>query len=370
MHKPMRNHLHALCPYFAMFPESFAASHVEMFTKPDEYVFDPFCGRGTTVLQSLLMGRNAAGCDVNPVAYCVSGAKATPPSPEAIARRLDSLETRFADAPRGQISAEKRALPPFFKWAYNPETLSNLLFLRRVLDWRDDDVDRFVTALVLGSLHGEMDKSSAYFSNQMPRTISTKPEYSIAYWRARGLHPPGRKVFDMLRKKAAYRLNVDLPKKRGSVALIDVRDTADVFRRLHGKVKAVITSPPYLNVTRYEEDQWLRLWFLGQEPKPNYRNGDDRHVSSERYWEFLSDAWEGIAPLAGRGCVLVCRMAARNSSRNELTDNLYDTLLMSFPRAYPICRPKISKIRRKQTGTFQPTAKGCFFEMDYVFRLT
>ena len=27
--------------------------------------------------------------------------------------------------------------------------------------------------------------------------------------------------------------------------------------------QCAITSPPYLNVTSFEEDQWLRLWFLG-----------------------------------------------------------------------------------------------------------
>jgi hypothetical protein len=366
----MRNHLHALCPYFAMFPASFAESHVETFTEPDEYVFDPFCGRGTTVLQSLLMGRNAAGCDVNPVAYCVSDAKAKSPSCEAVGKRLDSLERLFADISREDLSAQEKALPTFFKWAYHSETLRCLLFLRGMLDWRDDEVDRFIAALILGSLHGEMDRSSAYFSNQMPRTISTKPEYSISYWRARSLHPPRRLVFDMLRQKAAYRLNMDPPSKKGSVAMIDVRDSADVFKGLHGKIKAFITSPPYLNVTRYEEDQWLRLWFLGREPKPKYRPSDDRHVSPERYWEFLSDAWEGIAPLAARSCVLVCRLAAKNISRNELNDSLYDSLLTAFPRAYPISSPKISKIRRRQTGTFQPKAKGCFFEIDYVFRLT
>ena len=45
--------------------------------KPGDVIPDPFCGRGTTPFQSLLMGRTAIACDVNPVAYCITRAKTT-----------------------------------------------------------------------------------------------------------------------------------------------------------------------------------------------------------------------------------------------------------------------------------------------------
>src|SRR3990172_1169324 len=64
----MRNRLHSICPYFAMFPETFAQKHIEKFTEPGDYVYDPFSGRGTTLLQALLMNRRAAASDINPVA--------------------------------------------------------------------------------------------------------------------------------------------------------------------------------------------------------------------------------------------------------------------------------------------------------------
>jgi hypothetical protein len=178
-------------------------------------------------------------------------------------------------------------------------------------------------------------------------------------------------VFELLRDRALYRLGGELPAMRGAVALSDARDSGEVFRGLEGRVKAVITSPPYLNVTRYEEDQWLRLWFLGLDSKPTYSavSRDDRHSSEENYWEFLSDVWEGIAPIIGRKAVFVCRLAAKDVTRKELTENLYETILSAFPRAYMVCRPKISRIRNRQTNHFRPGAKGCFFEMDHVFML-
>src|SRR5260370_33378460 len=73
----MRHRFHALCPYFAMFPESFASTWIERLTKPGEVVLDPFSGRGTTAFQALLMRRRAIACDVNDVASWPRRAKNT-----------------------------------------------------------------------------------------------------------------------------------------------------------------------------------------------------------------------------------------------------------------------------------------------------
>src|SRR5438128_2683700 len=92
----IRHPLHSICPYFAMFPEEFVERHVLAYTRPGDIVFDPFCGRGTTVFQSLLMHRKSKGVDINPVAACVSGAKSEPPSLIATLNRIDELEVNFS----------------------------------------------------------------------------------------------------------------------------------------------------------------------------------------------------------------------------------------------------------------------------------
>src|SRR3989442_11331870 len=173
----MQSKVHAVCPYFGMFPEGFASRQIKTFTKEGDFVLDPFSGRGTTLLQALLMGRKAIAVDINPVAYCVSGAKAQVPSLDVVLSELRKLEIRYQKFGRRTLDNERRNLPPFFSRAFYSTTLREILFLRRNLNWHRDSVQRFITALVLGSLHGEMDRSSAYFSNQMPRTISTKPAY-------------------------------------------------------------------------------------------------------------------------------------------------------------------------------------------------
>lgn len=367
----LKNRLHSLCPYFAMFPEDFARKQIEAFTKEGDYVLDPFCGRGTTLLQALLMRRNAAALDVNPVAYCVSAAKAKVPSLDSVFLVLKELKRDYQALSFRALEEERRSLPTFFGRAFHVETLREILFLRQVLDWRHSSLHRFIAALALGSLHGEMDKSSSYFSNQMPRTISTKPLYSLNYWRRNNLWPKKRNVFEILKSRAEFRLRGERPCGPGKVALCDAREAASVFPSLRNKVKVIITSPPYLGVTNYEEDQWLRLWFLGYEPKPTYNkiSSDDRYMAANKYWQFLREVWSGVAPLLRRDAKIVCRIGAKRLDKDQITEGLKSSIVAVFPRAQLHSRPISSVLKNRQTEAFRPGSVGCLFEVDYIFNL-
>lgn len=367
---PMRNRLHSLCPYFAMFPETFVEQQLESYSRPGDSVFDPFSGRGTTLLQALLMKRRALATDINPVAYCISAAKAAVPSLPAVLSRIEELQQRYEELARTDLEEERLRLPAFFHRAFYHTTLRQLLFLRSYLNWKSRGIDRFIAALTLGCLHGN--KSPNYLSNQMPRTISTKPEYSINYWRERHLWPQKRNAFSFLEKWARLRLSGDRPPLRGSVAMADARTASIAFERERGRVKVIVTSPPYYSVTRYEEDQWLRLWFLGHEPGPTYGliSKDDRYYTPEKYWRFLREVWEGISDLTMPRAIMVCRLGAVGISQSDLTDGLLTTIKSAFPRASLTARPRLSKIRKRQTECFLPGTDGCLYEKDYSFRLS
>lgn len=367
----MRNRLHSICPYFAMFPEEFVREYVGAYTEVGEYVLDPFSGRGTTVLESLILGRNAIAVDINPVAYCISSAKANAPKLTQIKARLTELALTYRKSSMRELTREARELSPFFRRAFYNSTLLEILFLRKVLNWRESKVDRFIAALALGSLHGERDKSPFYFSNQMPRTISTKPDYSLKYWKNNGLWPRKRDVFDILQKRAVFRLTEPTPLAPGSVKLADARRCGGEFQNLKAQVKLVVTSPPYFNVTSYEEDQWLRLWFLGYSAKPTYRaiSTDDRHDNKVRYWNFLQEAWSGIAPLLKDDAVFVCRIGAKGITKTALTQGLKKSLLTVFPDAVMLNSPCTSQIKNRQAKAFNPESIGCLYEVDYVFKI-
>ena len=123
----------------------------------------------------------------------------------------------------------------------------------------------------LGTLHGESEKSPSYLSNQIPLIISTKPAYSVRFWKNHGFTAPERDTFALLRRQAAYRYESPRPDGRGWVFHKDMRQLPWVADQLPGPIRLVVTSPPYLDVTNFEENQWLRLWFLGGPPVPHAR---------------------------------------------------------------------------------------------------
>lgn len=363
--------LHALCPYFAMFPPEFARAQVARFTQPGDVVLDPFSGRGTTLLEASLWNRRTLAADINPVATCVTGAKARVPNLAAVNSRLDSLRDDFKSVPREEIDAERESLPPFFKKAFHYWTLREVLFLRQHLDWQADDTDRFIAALALGSLHGEMDHSKSYFSNQMPRTISTKPDYSLRYWQRHGLKAERKRVFDLIGKRAQLRLGKGLPPQQGVAVRSDVRSLGRVLLPWEQSVRLVVTSPPYLDVTNFEEDQWLRLWFLGGDPEPTRRriSKDDRHSNANRYWRFIADAWKGIANLLAPDATVVCRISGRGQTVESLARGMMGTMRAAFPDAWMLHEPRRSVPRRRQTDNFRPGTKGIGGEVDFAFRV-
>ncbi len=363
----MRNRFYSLCPYFAMFPEGFAEKWINELTTPGDLVVDPFCGRGTTPFQALLMGRNALAGDINPVAYCLTAAKTRGPSLSTVRRRIGELED---DYEARQWRPRIRKLPEFFEHAYDPRTLSQLLYLRHVLQWRRRRSDTMIAALVLGALHGESEKSPSYLSAQMPRTISTKPAYSVRFWDKHGYSPPERDVFELLKRQAKYRYASPLPRLRGQVELADFRDLPRFGSVRRSEARCIITSPPYLDITNFEEDQWLRLWFLGGPPHPtrNRISRDDRHELASSYWRMVADFWRTAGYLLARRGHVVIRMAGKRLSADCVVQGLTGCAAVAG-REVSLVSWEESEIPRRQTDAFRPGSVGVRFEVDTVFEV-
>lgn len=360
----MRHRFHSLCPYFAMFPETFVEKHLTA-SPYDGVVFDPYCGRGTTVFQALLQGRAAAGADLNPVAVCISGAKGDPPAFSEAAARLDELR-RGCCEPHDE--GWRGELGRFFELCFHGETLLQVRYLRSVLDWRNRRDDRFLAALCLGALHGESHRSPNCFSNRMPRTISTKPDYSVRWWTERGYAPPPRDVFEILERMLEYRFRTRPPDGSASVVQTDARRVSEKFPALAGRVTDVITSPPYLDTTNYREDQWLRRWFLGGRPLMPRGRGDDRHYSKDNYWTFIQASMNGLAPLLAARARMVIRIGGRRLQKSELREGLLRSLTLGLGRDVQLVDDGMTTdIGKTQANVFRGAKVSRFKEHDFCF---
>ena len=347
-----------------MFPEAFVEKHLAA-SRYDGVVFDPFCGRGTSVFQALLEGREAAGCDLHPVAVCITSAKCDPPTLEEVLARLNELEVTQSDVP--QLCLEEE-MAEFFSACFHKDTYEQVCFLRATLDWRSNRTDRFIAALCLGALHGESHRSPNYFSNRMPRTISTKPAYSVRWWEKHGYIAPCRDVFAILRHMTEYRFRTLPPGSRGKIVESDARKAGAVFPHLTGRVTDIITSPPYLDTTNYREDQWLRLWFLGEAPKSGHSRGDGRHYNKSGYWRFLRESWEGVAPLLAPQARLVVRIGGRRLSKQAIFSGLLESLEEATGRSvHPADDGVTTPVKRTQANSFRGAKASPTVEHDFCF---
>ena len=362
----MRHRFHAICPYFAMFPESFAEKWISELSRKGDIVLDPFSGRGTTAFQAMLLGRRPIACDVNDVAYCITKAKVQAPTLTSVLRRITILEKQYA---KGDWLRVARRQPEFFHVAYSDGTLRQILYLRKHLDWRKSKTDCMIAGLMLGALHGETSKSPSYLSNQMPRTISTKPGYSLKFWQDRGLIAPDRNAFDLLRTQARYRYVSEAPEGDSTVIHCDMRELAWKKLSFPGPVRLAVTSPPYLDVTNFEEDQWLRLWFLGGPPNPtrNRVSRDDRHESSASYWTFIADRWRMFGVVMAKKSSVVVRLGGRGREIDSMLGKL--TACGTFSgRPVELVSHSYSELKNRQTDSFRPGTKGCLVELDCHYR--
>lgn len=62
-------------PYPAKFPVDTALQYIEKYTNPEDVVFDPFVGSGTTLLASSVLNRSGFGTDINYIAILISSFK-------------------------------------------------------------------------------------------------------------------------------------------------------------------------------------------------------------------------------------------------------------------------------------------------------
>lgn len=161
-------------PYYAMFPISFADNVIDTFTKPGDHVFDPFCGRATSIFSAATKSRCATGIEISPVGWIYGQVKLSPATEEQVGTRLREL----SPVNKVRVKQEVRALPEFFHHCFSQEVLRFLITARAALDWQRDQVDRTLMAFILIHLHGKRETS---LSNQMRQSKAMSPEYSVRW---------------------------------------------------------------------------------------------------------------------------------------------------------------------------------------------
>jgi hypothetical protein len=276
--------------YRACFKSQLPGFFIERLTIPNERVFDPFSGRGTTAVQAALMGRAPAANDVNPLSAMLSGPRLDPPTVAAVRARLAAIDLSTAAA-RDPAEADLLAF-------YHPDTLRQISALRAwLLSRRDalDPVDAWIRMVAINRLTGH---SSGFFSvYTMPPNQAVSAVSQRRINQARGQVPPPRDVPAIILKKTLSLMADGSPPPHPPPILL----TGPAERTpalADGSVGLIVTSPPFLDVVDYEGDNWLRCWFAGIDPA-GVRI--DRHRDIPAWEAFVRRAFQEFARVVRPG---------------------------------------------------------------------
>jgi len=84
-------HVHGLHLYPARMIPQIASRLVKENSSKGQTVLDPFCGSGSVLAEAMILGRNAIGIDINPLAIMISKAKAIPIAPDRLNSVIDDV---------------------------------------------------------------------------------------------------------------------------------------------------------------------------------------------------------------------------------------------------------------------------------------
>lgn len=274
--------LHYIVPYQACFAPQIPEFFIKNFSNEGDVVLDPFCGRGTTVFEANQQNRTGMGVDVSPLALEIAKSKLKNVTYEQVKERLNQID----------FSKEKLEGYEEFKDIYHPKTYSQIMNLKEQLT--KSSVDTLIRSVVFGRLHGH---SNGFFSVWTFNVISFSKERIKRQSEKRGLKPDFRDIVPRILKKAKTVLEnpvIEQPKsklfKSDSRTLPIESDSVDL----------VVTSPPFLDVINYIDDNWLRFWFLGFN-KEELRSTLVQTGDIKEYKNFIKDSLKEMNRVLKKG---------------------------------------------------------------------
>ena len=251
--------------YRACFKPQLPRFFIERFTRPGDTVYDPFMGRGTTLLEAALLGRKPAGCDINPLSKILCLPRMQAVETKAILQRLNAIDLQ-----------EKVELREDLLVFYHPDTLQELCalrayFLQREQEDRLDEVDAWIRMVATNRLTGHSPGFFSVYSLPPNQAVSIASQQRINEKRQQT--PPYRDVKKIIAKKSASLLkdltaeekkNLRAMHRQAQCVTGSCTSTPSIDDE---SVALVVTSPPFLDVVQYDQDNWLRCWFNGIDSK-------------------------------------------------------------------------------------------------------
>ena len=251
------NALHEIS-YRACFKPQLAEFFIKRLSEKDDVVYDPFMGRGTTLLEAFLLERIPKGNDINPLSKALISPRLNPPNIDAIQDRLEQIDL-----------SESVEVYDDLKHFFHEDTLREIISLKEYFLYRErhgvlDTVDMWIRMVAINRLTGHSGGFFSVYSLPPNQAVSAKRQAKINI--QRNQIPEYRPIKPRILKKSKSLLRnwqLQFSKSLDIDSMIFVKESSNVSGISDNSVQLVVTSPPFLDVIDYKSDNWLRCWFIG-----------------------------------------------------------------------------------------------------------
>jgi hypothetical protein len=243
-------HVHRLHPYLGKFIPQLVEVLMARYVAPGGSVLDPFAGSGTTLVQALESGYDAAGADLAAFNCLLVRVKTARYNEFVLEKELRDAVRRLEGQSGARAVPEKGQTPSagyIGRW-FAPRAAVDLLTWRSLVDeYEHADVMRVVLARAARSA-----RLTTHFDLDVPRAPQHGP-----YWchKHRRTCRPVEHASHFLRRYALDTLarikQFQRVRARGREALVRHGDSRELD--WDGRFDAVLTSPPYPGLIDYHE---------------------------------------------------------------------------------------------------------------------
>ena len=128
--KNTKTYTHGFHTYPAMFIPQVARKLLLEFSQPGDTVADIFCGSGTTLVEAMMLERNAIGIELNPLACLITRAKTTPIEPDRLVQAYQQITDHYKKNPMQPITFPKASNMDYW---FSPEAMGELNALKQAI---------------------------------------------------------------------------------------------------------------------------------------------------------------------------------------------------------------------------------------------
>jgi len=268
-----KSHTHGIHTYPAMFIPQVGRRLLETYSKEGDTICDIFCGSGSALVESRLIGRNAYGIDLNPLAIFLAKAKTTPINPQKLTREYIDFLDRVEKIKDSEIQR------PNFKnidfW-FKEKVIVKLAKLKKAIrEIKDETIQNFLMVA---------------FSETVRYSSNTKTgEFKLVRVKADKLEKHDPDVVGIFRKHAEKNITgmTDFYKdaKKDSWTKIIYGDSSKDNGIKVNSIDCIITSPPYgdsRTTVAYGQFSRLSAQWIDVFDDPNDASGVDNDLLGGR----------------------------------------------------------------------------------------